>query len=89
MPYTERLFFTASNLGEGLNPGKTRQAISGIGFRLAWLFNQRNVEKIIKGLGTYRGAISLRLQVEQTYVIIRPVSEETNSACLQYTSSWP
>jgi hypothetical protein len=48
-----------------LDPGKTRKAMSRIGFRaLKWPFTSKQVDKIISTLEGYEQTFSLALQVD-------------------------
>jgi hypothetical protein len=55
------------NMRTKLDLGKTRKAISRIGFRaLKWPFTSKQVDKIISTLEGYKQTFSLALQVNQT-----------------------
>jgi uncharacterized coiled-coil DUF342 family protein len=57
-------------LDKKLDLGKTRKALSRVGFRaLKWPFESKEVEQIISKLERCQQTMSLAFQVDQTYVI--------------------
>jgi hypothetical protein len=57
-------------LDQILDLGKTRKALSRVGFRaLKWPFERREVEQIVLKLERCQQTISLAFQVDQTYVV--------------------
>jgi hypothetical protein len=60
-------FSQLKTLDERLNSGKTRKAMSRVGFRaLKWPFESTQVDKVIKELEKCKQTVSLALQVDQT-----------------------
>ena len=56
-------------LEQKLDPGRTRKAMRRMGLRaLKWPFEGKDAEKMVQDLATCTQAISLSLQVDQTYV---------------------
>ena len=50
-----------------LEPGKTRNAMHGLGVRaLKWPFTNKQVEKMVASLEKYEQTFSLALQIDQT-----------------------
>ncbi|EON63738.1 hypothetical protein W97_02966 [Coniosporium apollinis CBS 100218] len=58
-------------LKKGLDPGKTRKAMSRFGVRaLKWPFESKEVDKVVRNLERCKQTVSLALQVDQTALIL-------------------
>ncbi|EON69685.1 hypothetical protein W97_08945 [Coniosporium apollinis CBS 100218] len=64
-------FTQLTELKKGLDPGKTRKAMSRFGVRaLKWPFESKEVDKVVRNLERCKQTVSLALQVDQTALIL-------------------